>query len=156
MPSQEKTYVDFSEAMLGESIGGVEVAFDQHGTGARPACPLPVPKTMSPAQRELRDPTHQPHDDGCEICRATRGLNAKHVTSSERMRVIPLLVADYCFLRWSISTVMRTVLVMRVFPDTLYFSAWLPRNGLRSVCCPTPCALHQRSGLDTLCLSDRP
>ena len=109
--------MDLREAMLDQPIVGVEVVFDeQHGAGARPARPLPTPKPMSPAQRELHDLTHQPYDDGCEICRATRGLNATHATSSEHLRTIPLLVADYCFLRGSNGTTFRTVLVMRLYP----------------------------------------
>lgn len=36
-------------------------------------------------------------DDRCDICRATRGLNAQHRAAHEDKRVIPLLVAEYCF-----------------------------------------------------------
>ena len=116
-PSKEEMEPDMSTAMLDDPIVGVEVVLSDHnGAGARPARPLPSPKQMSPAQRAIHDLTHLPFDEGCEICRATRGLNAQHLASNEHMRTIPLLVADYCFLRWSVSSVTRTVLVMRLYP----------------------------------------
>ena len=114
-PPEEEEEVDLSKALLNDPIVGVEVVVsDHHGPGARKARPLPTPRRMSPAQREQHDLNHLPFDEGCEICVATRGLNAQHRASSEHMRVIPLLVADYCFLRWSKSTMLRTVLVMRL------------------------------------------
>ena len=92
---EEELEVDMGLAMLDDPIVGVEaVLSNQHGPGARPARPLRTPKQMSPAQREIHDLTRMPFDEGCEICAATRGLNAKHMMSSERMRVMPLLAAD--------------------------------------------------------------
>ena len=106
---------DLSKAMLDDPIVGVEaVVHDQHGPGARKARPLPTPKPMSAAQKEIHDLTHLPFDEGCDLCRLTRGLNALHRLTQEAMRTIPLRVADSCYLRWSNSAVLRTVLVMRL------------------------------------------
>ena len=120
--------VDLSQAMLDDPIVGVEVIHGQDGPGARQARPLPVPKPMSAAQKEVHDLTHLPMDEGCEICRLTRGLNWQHRHSHEHLRTIPRLVADYCYLRWSNSPVLRTVLVMRRCPYELYFAAGVPRK----------------------------
>ena len=95
---EEEEPVDLSKAMLSDPIVGVEaVIHDEHGPGARRAKALPTPKPMSPAQKEQHDLTHLPFDEGCWICRATRGLNAQHRLSNEHMRTIPMLVADHCF-----------------------------------------------------------
>ena len=87
------------------------------------------PKTLNPAQREIHDLAHLPFDEGCEICRLTRGLNAQHGPTLEHMRTIPLLVADDCFLRWSSNPTLRTVWVMRLYPYKIYFAACVPRKG---------------------------
>ena len=70
---EDEEEVDVSKAMLKDPIIGVEPIVGQHGDRARQARPLPVPKTLSPAQREIHDLTHLPFDEGCEICRLTRG-----------------------------------------------------------------------------------
>ena len=69
---------------------------------------------MSPAAREIHDLTHLPFDEDCDICLSTRGLNAPHRALSEHSRVIPLLVADYCFVKFSYSATLRTILAMRL------------------------------------------
>ena len=98
----QEDVVDFSKAMLDDPIVGVEqVISDQHGPGARQPRALPVPKPTTPAENEIHDLSHLPYDLRCEICRATRGLNAPHRTISEQLRVIPLMVADYCFLSFA-------------------------------------------------------
>ena len=49
-----------AQAMLDDPIVGVEhVLFDEHGAGARKPNPLPVPKPMSAAEKEIHDLT--PH-----------------------------------------------------------------------------------------------
>lgn len=121
--------VDFSKAMLDDPIVGVEVISDEQGPGARRARPLPVPKPMSPTEREIHDLTHLPMDLRCEICRLTRGLNAQHRATSEETRVIPLLVADYCFVKYNNSPALRTILVMRLYPYRLFFVCCVPRKG---------------------------
>ena len=107
--SEEEPEVDMGLAMLDDPIVGVEaVLSNQHGPGARPARPLRTPKHISPAQRAIHELTHTPFDERCEICAATRGLNAKHMQSSELTRVTPVLVACYRFMRWSTGTALRT------------------------------------------------
>ena len=122
--------VDLSKAMLDDPIVGVEqVNWDENGPGARKPRALPLPRSMTPAEKEEHDLTHLPFDNRCEICVATRGLNAQHRSAVEQLRVIPLLVADYCFLRFSTSSITRTVLVMRLYPYRLFFGCVVPRKG---------------------------
>ena len=124
---EEEPEVDLKDALLDDPIVGVEaVTWDEHGAGARQARPLPTPKAMSKAQKEIHDLTHLPFDEGCEICQATRGLNSQHRLVLEQSRVIPLLVADYCFVRFANSTTIRTIRVMRLYPYRLVVACCVP------------------------------
>ena len=114
---QEEPEVDFSQAMLDDPIVGTAlVTMDHNGPGALRPKPLPSHKQMTPAEKEAHDLTHVKFDPACEICQATRGVNAQHRSVVEHNRVIPLLVAGYCYLRFAGSTLLRTVLVMRLYP----------------------------------------
>ena len=117
--------------MLDDPIVGIDkVTFDdQHGPGALRPRPLPVPKPMTAAEKEEHDLNHLPFDKRCEICQATRGVNAHHRSVAEQLRVIPLLVADYCFLRFAGFDLMRTVLVLRPYPYRLFLACCIPRRG---------------------------
>ena len=122
--------IDFSQAMLDDPIVGIEqVTLTELGPGARKPNPLPVPKPMTQAEKEEHDLTHLPFDKRCEICQATRGLNAQHRMVVENHRVIPLLVADYCFLRFAGTTLLRAVLVMRLYPYRICMACCVPRKG---------------------------
>ena len=96
---------------------------------------------MSAAEKEIHDLTHQPYDDGCEICRATCGLIVPHRSLGESSRVIPLLVADYCFVKFKSSPLLRTLLVMRLFPYRLYLACCVPRKGGRTFCRQKDCSV---------------
>ena len=77
-------------------IGDEGVLHDDNGPGAREARPLPSPPTATPAQKAKHDLTHQPPHPGCGICRSTRSPNLGHPASQEHLRMVPLLVGNYC------------------------------------------------------------
>ena len=93
------------------------------------ALPLPTPPSMTPAEREHHNLTHQPPHRGCPICAANRTPNIKHGPSHEHERLIPLLVGDYCFLRSIQDRPLVPCLVMRLYPYKIFFATAVPRKG---------------------------
>ena len=105
------------QAMLDDPIVGVgAVIVDKHGAGALQPIPLRTPKAVTSAENEIHHLTRMPVHGRCEICQATRGLNAQHRLCLERDRAISLLVADYGFVRFSNRALTRTTQVMSLCP----------------------------------------
>ena len=145
--------VDMRQALRDEPIIGVEqVIHDENGPGALKPRPLPTPKAMTAAQKAVHDMSHLPHDPGCPICASSRGLNLPHQPSHEHLRVIPLLVADYCFVRFLGDSILQTVLVMRLYPYRLLFACCVPAKGATSTSGTPPGQFHLRRWTDALCL----
>ena len=93
--------INASDVLLGDPIVGVEkVTFDSvHGYGAREPKVLSSPKEATTAQRARHDCTHLPYEPWCPFCVAGKRGNSHHRPSHEALRAIPLVVADYAFLR---------------------------------------------------------
>ena len=128
---EEEEIVDMKTALPSDPITGVEqILLDEHGPGALEARPLSSPPTMTPAQRAKHNLTHLPYHPGCAICVATRRPNTMHMRSHEDSRVIPLLVADYCFRRFAGDTSTVPTLVMRLYPYKLFFCCVVPQTGV--------------------------
>ena len=116
--------VNLKDALLSDPIVGLEkTILDEHGPGAREPSPLPSPRSMTAAQKAIHDLTHLPYDPACPICLCTHGPNSGHYLSHEDLRVIPLLVADYCFMRFSEDTELQTVPAMRLYHVRVLFRA---------------------------------
>ena len=125
--------VDMRKALLSEPIVGVDkVLVDENGPGARQPTPLPSPRPMTHAQKVLHDLTHLPYDRGCPICVSTRRPNDHHHRAHEELRVIPFLVADYCFMKFAGDQDLQTVLVMRLYPYKLFFACAVPQKGVHN------------------------
>ena len=130
LQEEEEEEVDMKLALLDEPIVGVEqVLHDANGPGALKPRALPSPKPMTAIQKAIHDLSHLPHDPACPICAAGRGLNLPHQVSNEHLRIIPLLVADYCFITFAGDSSLQTVLVMRLYPYRLLFACCTPRKG---------------------------
>ena len=110
--------VDPKHALREEPIIGMENVTweDGKGAGARPAKPLPSPKTMSEAQRRTHDLTPLQYDPGCPICVPCRRPNDHHRGVKDSAGTIPLMVADYGFPQHSDDDEALTLLIMRVYP----------------------------------------
>ena len=118
----EEPEVDVKQAVLGYPIVGHGVVLlDENGPGARPATPLTSPKPMTPAEKEIHDLTHLPFHPACPYCVMARRPNTQHRRSHEGDRTVPLLVADYGYVRDSEDVVLATVLVIRLYPYRMFF-----------------------------------
>ena len=103
-------------AVWGEPFVGVEVVtLDERGEGALPARPLPSPKQPTPHQVALHNLTHLPYQPWCTICVACRKPNQHH-RHSHSERHIPLMVADYAFVRNKGDDVLVPLLIGRLYP----------------------------------------
>ena len=114
--------VDFGHAKLQDPIVGMEAALSNaNGDLARPAIPMPAPKSMTQSEWEKHCVTHLPYHPACPWCLAARRPNVQHRPSSESNRIIPLLVADYCYLKGSDDEMSLCTLVARLYPYKLFF-----------------------------------
>ena len=112
--------VNLKDALFDDPIiGHGQTLLDEHGPGALEPLPLATPPTMTPAQRAKHNLTHLPYHPGCPICVATRRPNTHHQRSHENERTIPLLVADYCFVKTSGDVALQTIPVLRLYPCKL-------------------------------------
>ena len=123
--------VDLGQAMFDEPIIGVEqVTLDKNGPGAIAPMPLASPNPMTPAELARHNLTHLPYHPACPICASTRRPNDHHRRSLENERVIPLLVADYCFVKTSGDARNQTIVVLRLYPYKLYYGIAIPKKGI--------------------------
>ena len=107
--------VDLKEALFDDPIiGSGHTLCDSNGLGALEPRALASPPSMTPAARANHNLTHLPYHPGCPLCVATRRPNAHHRRSHEGDRVIPLLVADDCFIKATGDVVIQTVVVLRL------------------------------------------
>ena len=119
-----------ADAMTSDPIIGTEALLhDGHGPGARPAVPIKAPAEMTPAQWEAHVLTHLPFCPGCPYCVMARKPNLQHRRSHEGDRTIPMLVADYGYIRDADDTLLATVLVLRLYPYRLFFATIVNPKG---------------------------
>ena len=122
--------VDVKHAVMNDPIvGHGPVLLDEHGEGARAATPLTSPKSMTAVEKEIHDLTHLPYHPGCPFCVMGRRPNTQHRRSHEGDRDVPLLVADYGYVRNSEDEVLATVLVIRIYPDRRFFATLVDPKG---------------------------
>ena len=127
----EDDILDPTLAMLGEPIVGTEwvVYDDTNGPGAMPARPLPSPQSMTAAQRAIHDLTHLPYHPGCEVCVSCRRPNNMHLSQKHSERTVPFMVGDYCFPKHSDEVDIITALIIRVYPNKLFFGCHVNARG---------------------------
>ena len=90
---------------------------------------LPSPKLPSRAEVEHHNLTHIPYRSWCPICVAARRKNNAHRSGQEKERTVPLLCADYCFVRESSDDDLLSVLVGRIYPSTSLVAVPCERKG---------------------------
>ena len=147
------TSVDLKDALFSDPIVGVErVNVTEHGPGALEARPLTTPPAMTPAEKAKHDLTHLPFHPGCAICAATRRPNSMHLQSHEHLRVVPLLVADYCFMKFADDQCQQPILVMRLYPYKLFFLGCNSCKGRRPFNHPPDSEFCSRRWHHPLCL----
>ena len=83
----------------------------------QPGVPLPEPRQPTTMERRIRDLTHLPYRPWCRWCVQARRPNSHHRShGSAPQRSVPLLVADYCYMRDVLDEELATVLVARLYP----------------------------------------
>ena len=114
---EEEEDIDMRLALESDPIVGTDLVISgANGPGALTPKPLSTPHSMTPRERAIHNLTRLPCHPGCVICAATRRANTMHLTSHEYLRVVPLLVADYCFMKSIDEDEIQPVLVMRLYP----------------------------------------
>ena len=124
--------INADEVLLGDPIVGVEeVRFEEgRGFGAREPRALPAPKQPTEAQRAKHNLTHLNYETWCPFCVAGRRNNSHHRPSHESSRSVPLVVADYAFLRNQSDEDVATVLVVKILPYKIFFSCVVDAKGV--------------------------
>ena len=90
---------------IDDEVREEDAVFSEPIIGKKPRPPadgvkgLPVPKEMTPAQVAEHCLSHLPRHDGCPYCTAARRANSHHRSLPPSDRSIPLLHADYGFLK---------------------------------------------------------
>ena len=78
---------------------------------------LPSPSQPTAIEIALHWLTHLPYRSWCRWCVSAKRRNAPHLRLPDHSREIPLLVADYCFVRDSRDDDLLTVFVGRLYPS---------------------------------------
>ena len=78
---------------------------------------LPSPAQPTAIEIALHWLTHLPYRSWCRWCVSAKRRNAPHLRLPDHSREIPLLVADYCFVRNSRDDDVVTVFVGRLYPS---------------------------------------
>ena len=92
-----------------EGAAGPEIAQAPRG--------MPSPSRPSPDEVAKHFLTHLPYRSWCKWCVAAKRANSAHVALPGHSREVPLLVADYCYLRDSRDDDLLTCLVARLYPS---------------------------------------
>ena len=109
-----------------------EKPWESGGHGLRNEQPAGLPK--SPKQPSAQDIamhnlTHFPYRDWCPHCVASRRPNTPHRSRALEERKIPLVVADYCYLRDSKDQDLATCLVVGVYPYRMTMATVVDMKG---------------------------
>ena len=95
------------------------------------AIPLPAPLQPSKAHQEAHNLTHWPYRSWCPHCVAARRPNSQHRrNTSSAERTVPLMVADYCFVRDNEDKTLAKVLVVNMEPSDLLLCTVVDEKGV--------------------------
>ena len=96
----------------------------------QPMPPMPEPIMPSRAVVEAHNLTHWPYRSWCPHCVAARRPNSHHRRRvSSARRTVPLLCADYCFIRDNEDEKLAKVLVCKLEPSNLMLSTIVDEKG---------------------------
>ena len=115
-----------------ETVRHEDVDFGNHIVG--PSSPrtkptlLKSPREMTAAEWEEHMVTHLPYCPSCPHCVAGKRCNDHHRTSTTE-RELPLLVADYGYLRDSLSDDTLPFIVCHIKPYRIYFASAIDLKG---------------------------
>ena len=93
--------------------------------------PMPAPIVPKKAKIEIHNLTHLPYRSWCPHCVAARRPNSHHRKSSRSSRrTMPLVIADYAYIRDHLDVSLATILVVRIKPSNLLMATVCDEKGL--------------------------
>ena len=97
----------------------------------QPCEPMSEPLVPTAAQISAHNISHLPYRSWCPYCVAARRPNSRHGRSqTEDQKSLPLLVADYCFMKDNDDQEITTVLVARLYPAKAILATACPSKGV--------------------------
>ena len=105
---------------------------------------LPSPLQPTAAEIALHWLTHLPYRSWCRWCVSAKRRNCSHLRLPDHSREIPLLVADYCFIRDSRDEDLLTVCVCRLYPSRALVAIPCDVRGCRRLCRGPPHSIPPR------------
>ena len=135
--SEEDEVVNGDLVLEGEAVIGEDVdRFEDEATGEQlevrgPRVPA-TPKLPSMKEIERHNLGHLVYRSWCPFCVAGKKPNTPH-RRTHGDRAIPLLVADYCFIRSSQDASSTTVLVGKIVPQNVIFAFAVDVKGCNSL-----------------------
>ena len=122
--TEHKHHEEAADKVPEENVKREDVDFGNYIVGPSPTRAKPKimksPREMSAAEMEEHMATYLPYSDSCPHCVAGKRCNNHHRTSTTP-RDLPLLHADYGYLRDSLSDDALPFLVAYVKPYRVYF-----------------------------------
>ena len=109
-----------SEVRLDDSDAGT----GQVDGPALAQCPRGMPSPLIPSPDEVARHwlTHLPYRSWCKWCVAAKRANAPHTSMPDHSKEIPLLAADYCYVRDGRGQDLLTIFVGRLYPSRAMFA----------------------------------
>ena len=109
-------------------LDNVDEVVDEEPVIAQAPVGIPSPAIPSPEEVAQHWLTHLPHRSWCRWCVSAKRRNAPHHNLPNHSQEIPLLVADYCFVRDARDEDVLTCFVGRLYPSSPDFNS-LRREG---------------------------
>ena len=112
-PDNAPVLVDRSEVGVDKEGDLIDVDGD---LACQPCGTLPEPRVPTKAEVDRHNCTHLPYRSWCKWCVMARRPNTHHRSRLSSRRALPLLVADYCYLRDVHDEFLAKVLIARLYP----------------------------------------
>ena len=103
-------------------LDDVEEVADEEPIIAQAPVGIPSPETPSAEEVAQHWLTHLPYRSWCRWCVSAKRRNAPHHSLPNHSREVPLLVADYCFVRDARDEDVLTCFVGRLYPSRALIS----------------------------------
>ena len=113
--------------------------------------PMPSPITPTKAQVETHGLTHWPYRTWCPHCVAARRRNTQHRSVNPSIRrTVPLMVADYAFVKDDQDPEVCTILVVKITPSNLLLCIVVDEKGNNEHAVARLCRFIKESGYSKL------
>ena len=131
----DEALIDKGEGIIGEEVADMDKAEDDvagyHEESRVARCP-PAPKAPTAQEVARHNLTHATCKSWCPFCVAGRKPNAHH-RSIPLDRAIPLLVADFAYVRSTADSEAMPIFVAKLYPQRMVFAMALEQKGATQV-----------------------